>query len=67
LDLVAQPLNEVVNFLQLADIKYIVHITRPTRTTFKVDLDCYYVIKQYFDADDICHLVVAAKMGKEVF
>lgn len=67
MDIVAQPLDAAVKLLKTLDIKYEISVTRPTRSIFVVEEDNFYVIRQHIDADGINHLVVAAKMGKEVF
>jgi hypothetical protein len=66
LDTVAQPLTEVICKLEQAEIKYIITMTKPTRTMFQLQ-DTLYVIRQQIDVNGIYNLVVAAKMGKEVF
>ncbi len=67
MDVVAQPLDEAVRLMKTLDAKYEINVTRPTRSIFAVEEDNFYVIRQHIDADGIYHLVVAAKMGKEVF
>lgn len=67
MDLVARPLNTAVELLEQLNLQYQVTITRPTRSLFAVEEDSFFVIRQHIDADGKYHLVVAAKMGKEVF
>lgn len=66
MDTVAQPLSEVISKLEQNGSKYIVTVTKPSRTTFQLD-DKLYVIRQQLDADGTYNLIAAAKMGKEVF
>jgi len=66
IDTVAQPLSEVISRLEQAKCKYSITVTKPSRTQFQLE-ETLYVIKQQLNADGIINLVVAAKMGKEVF
>ena len=66
MDLVAQPLQEIIPLMEALQINYIVQVTSPTRAVFKVDATRLYVVKQYEGVDGVHHLVVAAKMKKEV-
>lgn len=66
MDLLAQPLAAARQKLNELNCQYTVKITRPTRNFFAVNDDSLYVIRQRADSDGICHLVAAARMGKEV-
>ncbi len=66
LDTVAQPLTEVISKLEHDNCKYNITITKPSRNMFQLE-ETLYVIRQQLNADGIINLVVAAKMGKEVF
>ncbi|HWR43132.1 hypothetical protein [Sporomusa sp.] len=66
MDTVAQPLSKVICKLEQANIKYAVTVTQPSRKTFQMQ-DDLFVIRQQLDDDGIYNLIVAAKMGKEVF
>jgi len=63
IDTVAKPLCIVKKQLDDAQIKYTVTITSPTRQVSNLE-DSSYVIRQQL-RDDVYHLVVAAKLGKE--
>ena len=66
IDIVAQPLSEVILKLEQSNRKYNITVTKPSRTQFQLE-ETLYVIRQQLNADGIINLVVAAKMGKEVF
>lgn len=66
IDTVAQPLSEVISKLEQSNCKYNITVTKPSRTQFHLE-ETLYVIRQRLNADGIVNLVVAAKMGKEVF
>ena len=59
------PLAAAVRILTDAGIQFRVVETRPCSTKFVLMGDCQYVLRQNFN-EGICHLVIAAKMGKEV-
>ena len=63
-DSVAQALPFVQKQLDVDDIKYSIAKTSPTRDLEKLDETSLYVIRQQVDANNICHLIVAAKMAK---
>lgn len=65
-DIVAQPLTEAISILEQHNLRYNVIVTEPSRTLFRLE-KTLYVIRQQCNADGIINLVVAAKMGKEVF
>lgn len=65
-DTVGRPLQEAQTLLESRGFQYSVRITCPPRPTFKVEHECLYVVRQHLAADGVYHLVVAAKMGKEV-
>jgi|GEM_PF-1782578 len=65
-DLVAQPLSEAIYKLEQHSVKYDVTITKPSRHALPMT-DELYVIRQQIGADGVRVLVVATKMGKEVF
>jgi hypothetical protein len=66
IDAVAQPLSEVLSRLEQAKCRYKIIVTKPSRQSFHLE-ETLYVIRQQINADGIIKLVVAAKMGKEVF
>ncbi|MGL5514951.1 MAG: hypothetical protein ACRDBM_17190 [Sporomusa sp.] len=66
MDLVAQPLSQAICKLEQHSIKYQVTVTKPSRPALPMT-DEFYVIRQQIGADGVCVLVVANKMGKEVF
>lgn len=66
IDTVAQPLSEVISKLEQLKCKYSITVTEPSRTLFHLE-ETFYVIRQQSNADGIINLIVAAKMGKEVF
>lgn len=66
MDLVAQPLLPAICKLEQHNIKYQVTVTKPSRHALPMT-DELYVIRQQIGADGVCVLVVATKMGKEVF
>ena len=51
----------------LKDAGFEVHVVKanPCSNKFQLMGDCQYVLRQKYH-DGVCHLVVAAKMGKEV-
>ena len=66
MDYVALPFTEAKQQLHKTNTPYTVTVTKPTRTGSSPSWEQYYVIKQRIDADGVYHLVVAAKMRKEV-
>ena len=66
MDMVAQPLQSILPELEARQISYTLSMTRPGRQTFPLLDDCLYVVRQTLDDNGIYHIVIAAKMGKEV-
>ncbi len=58
-------LSTAEKILTDANIPFKVVKILPRSKKFQLLDDCRYVLRQSFD-DGVCHLVVAAKMGKEV-
>lgn len=65
LDLLMLRLATAEKILTDANIPFEVVITLPRSKKFQLLDDHHYVLRQSF-RDGVCHLVVAAKMGKEV-
>lgn len=64
-DVLMLPLEAAAAILAGAGVNYCVAETRPCANKFVLIGDCRYVVRQtLFEGE--CHLVVAAKMGKEV-
>jgi hypothetical protein len=59
------PLAAAVKVLTDRNIPVQIVETRPCSNKFILKDDCQYILRQNF-RDGICHVVVAAKMGKEV-
>jgi hypothetical protein len=59
------PLTVAENVLTAEGIPFVVIKTSPRSNKFQLLDDCQYVLRQSIH-DSVCHLVVAAKMGKEV-
>ena len=64
-DVLMLPLAAAAQILTDADIKICVVETRPCSNKFLLLGDCRHVLRQTLK-EGVCHLVVAAKMGKEV-
>lgn len=64
-DVMMLPIAAAVNVLENAGILVRIVKTDPCSNKFQLMGDCQYVLRQKFH-DGVCHLVVAAKMGKEV-
>ena len=59
------PLVTAEKMLTTAGISFIVARSAPRSNKFQLLDDCQYVVRQTMQ-NGVCHLVVAAKMGKEV-
>ena len=59
------PLTVAENVLTAEGTPYVVIKTSPRSNKFQLLDDCQYVVRQTMQ-NGVCHLVVAAKMGKEV-
>ena len=66
-DFVGRPLAEALQEIDASGMVCQVELTSPTRSMFVLDDQLRYVIRQRLDVNNILHLSVAAKMGKEVF
>ena len=64
-DVLMLPLVTAENVLTAAGIPFVVARTVPRSNKFQLLDDCQYVLRQIMQ-EGVCHLVVAAKMGKEV-
>ena len=64
-DVMMLPIAAAVHVLENAGISFRIVKTDPCSNKFQLMGDCQYVMRQKFH-DGVCHLVVAAKMGKEV-
>jgi hypothetical protein len=67
MDLVAIPLEEAKKRLNDLGAQYSVEFTRPYTRSFAINELSWYVVRQRQQADGSFCLLVAAKMGKEVF
>jgi hypothetical protein len=66
LDLVAEELSAATALLAARQIEFEVDVTRPDRLSFALSTDRQYVVRQTLGSSGTYHLVVAAKMEKEV-
>jgi len=66
LDLVAEQLSTAAALLTARKIEYTVSVTRPDRLSFALSADSLYIVRQTQNESGVYHLVVAAKMEKEV-
>ena len=66
IDVIGRPLAEAEALLQAAQINYNTEISRPSRSFFKVDEGCLYVIRQRQREDGVLQLTLAARLRMEV-
>lgn len=66
MDTVALPLSDAIRVIENAGRRYTITKTAPDRVKGELYQDCLYVLRQTEDNEGVCHLIVAAKMGKEV-
>ena len=69
MDFVGYPWQEAESQLQQNQIEYRCIAAHPSvnpRKGFHLNENCWFVVRQHID-NGVYHLVVAAKMGKEVF
>ncbi|MBP8036875.1 MAG: hypothetical protein KAZ05_05060 [Negativicutes bacterium] len=64
-DVLMLPLVTAEKMLTAAGIPFVVAKSAPRSNKFQLLDDCQYVVRQTMQ-NGVCHLVVAAKMGKEV-
>ena len=64
IDVIGRPLAEAEALLQAAQINYNTEISRPSRSFFKVDEGCLYVIRQRQREDGVLQLTLAARLRK---
>ncbi len=65
IDVVAKSLYVAEKQLNEAKAQYAVIVTRPTHHVSALTENCFYVIRQQFHGG-VYHLVVAAKIGREI-
>jgi len=64
LDIVGQPIEDVLQQLDAGQCKYDVTLTKPARNTQTEGEAQLYVIRQNITPDGVYHLIAAAKMKK---